>query len=178
MIINSGRNQASIFLIRLRREWIRQAHHHRVGNKHTPKPTNDITILIVSGRFYQNNMKSLHLYFSGSLILSNIPRPIHYDKDTNKAYYTANQIIPVRNCFVYFPSPQDRHNYEYSTIGSVNPAKMGWLKSWDYSIKHQNYPSQYTNPDTIPFSQPQPDKVSTAYFTKPGKYKQYDRLSN
>ncbi len=107
MIISSGRNQASIFLIRLRREWIRQAHRHGVGNKHTPKPTDDITILIVSGRFYQNNMKSLHLYLSGSLILSNIPRPIHYYKDTNKTYYTANQIIPVRNSFVYLPSPQD-----------------------------------------------------------------------
>src|SRR3989338_1035370 len=107
------------------------------------------------------------MWFSGQKalcnVVSNIPRPIHYYKYTNKAYYAANNVIFIRIYFVYLPSPKNGHYYKYSAISSVNSAKVSGLKSRYYSVKHQNYPSQYTDQNTLAFPKPEPYEVSAPY---------------
>jgi len=66
------------------------------------------------------------------------PWPVHDDYHTYKGYETANQVKFVRSYLVNLPSPKNGKNYEYATIGSVDPAKICRLKGWYNPIDNQH----------------------------------------
>ncbi len=91
-----------------------------------------------------------------------MPWPVHNDKYTNQANYAAYNVVFVRGCFIYLPSPQDGHDNKYPSVCSVNSAKVSGLKSWDYSVEYQYYSTQHTDQDVLAFPKPEPYKVSSS----------------
>ncbi len=66
------------------------------------------------------------------------PRPIHDDANADQTDQPTDQIEAVRPHMVDFPAPENRQYHENAAIGCIDATKMGWLESWDDSIKHQN----------------------------------------
>ena len=105
-------------------------------------------------------------------------RPVHDDQDATQGNAGTEQVIAVWCGLIDLPAPQQLQHDEHTTIGGIDAAERCGLEGWHDPLEKENQSPEYTEPDALALTKPEPHQISTANLTQTGKQKVQQRFGN